>query len=187
MQSRFDPTHSVNFDLSRGRVALDGADARLLVPTIALIALCRNAGEEAVRDFGRTLGTESGRRVADRLGRDLDGAGVDSIVEHLGGDLALIGLGSLSVERWGQALVFSVAHSPLGAEGDVLLAAVLEGALGRAVSRSVSVVPLQRDDTTVRLLAVSPAAANKVRGWLGQGVAWSEVIGRLNGSTRGQA
>lgn len=187
MQSRFDPSESVHFDLARGRVALDAADSRLLVPTAALSALCRSAGLEAVRDFGRLIGTEAGRRVAERLGRDLDSASIEVVLDHLGGDLALMGLGSLGLERWGRALVLTVDGSPFGAEGDPLVASVLEGALQRALVRSVSVVPLQREDQRVRLLAVNAEAAAKVRGWLSKSVTWGEVLAKLNARGAGQA
>src|SRR5689334_2855860 len=114
-ESRFDPAQAVKFDFGTGQVSLDGA-ARLLVPPDALLALCRGAGGEAARDFGRRLGTELGRRVSSRIG--IDRASVDVVIEHLGGDLALLGLGSLGAERWGRALVLTVKSSPLGSEGD---------------------------------------------------------------------
>jgi hypothetical protein len=187
MQSRFDPSQSVHFDLARGRVALDAADTRLLVPTAALSALCRSAGLEAVRDFGRLIGTEAGRRVADRLGRELDTASVEVVLDHLGGDLALLGFGSLGIERWGRALVLTVDGSPFGAEGDPLVASVLEGALQRALVRSVSVVPLQRDDQRVRMLVANAGAAASVRSWLAESVTWGEVLTKLNARGAAQA
>ena len=103
----------------------------MLVPPLALLDLCQSAGQEAIAAFGRQLGLEAGRRVAHRVGSGLESLGVASWVEHLGGDLALMGLGSLAVERWGRALILTVSDSPLGQEGDALLAAVLEGALER--------------------------------------------------------
>jgi hypothetical protein len=173
----FDPSQSVKFDVARGAVELDGG-ACLLVPPAALLALCQGAGDEAKRDFGRTLGTELGRRVASRY-RAVDGS-IESWLDHLGGSLALVGLGSLGVERWGRALVLTLRGSPLGRDGDVLVAAVLEGALQRALARDTAIVPLAREDDEVRLLVVNPGAASKVRGWLAEGVAWGEVLARLH-------
>ena len=153
MHQPFNPTHSVRFELGRGRVSIDGTEARLLVPADALLDLCKGAGRDSAKDFGRRLGTEMGRRVAARL----DGtSSVAAIVEHLGGELALAGLGSLGVEVWGRALVFTVNDSPLGGDGDALLSAVLEGALQRALSRDASVVPIARTDGKARLAVVSP-------------------------------
>jgi hypothetical protein len=60
---------------------------------------------------------------------------------------------------------------------------VLAGALQRAFGRSTGVVVLQRDDSLVRLLLVSTGTADRVRGWLGSGATWTDVIARLNAST----
>jgi len=178
MAEPFNPTHAVRFEIARGRVSLDGAEARVLVPAAALGKLCENAGPESVRDFGRNLGTEIGRRVASRL--DGGAPSVTALVEHLGGDMALSGLGSLTVEIWGRALVFAVTDSPLGKEGDVLLASVLEGALQRALARDTSLVELERSDGRVRFAVLSPKTADGVRKWLGQGVSWGDALARLN-------
>jgi hypothetical protein len=183
----FDPSQSVHFDLARGRVALDAKDARLLVPPLALLDLCQSAGQEAITAFGRQLGLEAGRRVAHRLGSGLESLGIASWVEHLGGDLALMGLGSLAVERWGRALILTISGSPLGQEGDALLAAVLEGALERALARKASVIALHREDGQTRFLVLNAGAATKARTWLAEGVSWGEVLTRLNGAARGDA
>jgi hypothetical protein len=179
-QPVFNPASEVQFDLGRGQISLSGRTPRVLVPADALAALCRSAGAEAIRDFGRQLGTEVGRRVSERLG-NVTKADVASVVEHLGGDLALGGFGSLSVERWGRALVLRIAGCPLGAEGDVLVAAVFEGALQRGLGRDTNVVPIERSDSSVRLLATSSAAARKVRDWIAAGVSWGDALARLNG------
>jgi hypothetical protein len=178
-QPAFNAANEVQFDLGRGQVSLGGRSARVLVPPEALLALCKSVEAGGIRDFGRQLGTELGRRVAERLGA-VGTATIAEVVEHLGGDLALSGLGNLSVERWGRALVMRISDSPLGAPGDELLAAVFEGALQRALGRDAAVVPVERKDQVVRLLATSATAAARVRGWLASGVAFGEALGRLN-------
>jgi hypothetical protein len=176
---RFDPTHSLEFNLDRGSVKLSGSPERVLLPVDALAALVRGADPETRRDFARRLGTEAGRRVAERI----DGtASIEAVAEHLGGEIALMGFGSLGFERWGGALVATVHGSPFRGEGDELLAGILEGALQRGFGRSASVVPLQRDDTLVRLLVLSQGGAERVRGWLGSGVSHGEILARLNGA-----
>jgi len=176
---RFDPTHSLEFNLDRGSVKLSGSPERVLLPADAIAALLRGADAETRRDFARRLGTEAGRRVAERI----DGtAGIEAVAEHLGGEIALMGLGSLGFERWGGALVATVHGSPFRAEGDEVLAGVLEGALQRGFGRNAAVVPIQRDDTLVRLLVVSASGAERVRGWLGAGLAFSDVLARLSGA-----
>ena len=186
MQSpRFDPSYALEFDLGRGQVRMANAGERLLVPTDALLSLCRGANEEAVRDFGRLLGTEAGRALSSRLG-DTQAAPIEAVVEHLGGEIALMGLGSLGLERWGHALVLSVDYAPNYAPGDTLLGAVLEGALQRAFGRDVVSVKLERAETRVRFLVTGRAGADQALAWLGSGVPWGEVLTRLS-STRGAA
>ncbi len=178
MKAPFDPTHTLKFDLGRGRVSVDGASGRFVIPNDALHKLCESAGVDAVRDFGRTLGTEIGRRVASRLPA-IQLASIEDVVEHLGGELALMGLGSLGVERWGRALVFAVSDGPFGSAGDELVAAILQGALQRALSRQVSPLFLQREGDKARYLATNEVTASKVRGWLADGVQWGEALAQL--------
>jgi hypothetical protein len=182
-RQEFCPEGAVSFDLGRGHVELDGAAARVLVPVDALLDLCRAAGPEVLKDFGRRLGSEAGRRVAARLADGLKNAAIETVVEHLGGDLALIGLGSMGTERWGSALVVTFSQSPLGHAGKAILAAVVEGALQRAFSRDVTAVPLCEEGDEVRLLVVNPKAEQTVVAWLDQGVSWGDVLGRLHQST----
>ncbi|MCC6900341.1 MAG: hypothetical protein IT377_15290 [Polyangiaceae bacterium] len=178
--TRFDPSHSVKFDLGRGSVHLEGTGARVLVPADALVELCRHAGADSLTDFGRKLGTEVGLRVTAHWGEGGLNIGVEGFVEHLGGNLALLGLGSLSLERWGKALVFVVEGSPLGSAGDPLLAAVIEGALQRSLGRDTRAVILGRDDGHVRFLVIGAPGADRVRAWLAEGKSWGEAIARLH-------
>jgi hypothetical protein len=179
-QPAFDPSASVQFDLGRGVVSLDGSHARVLVPSDLLLELCRSAGPEARRGFALRLGSEAARRVATRLAGQLEQASILSVVEHLGGDLALLGLGSLSVERWGRALVLKVEASPFGADGDELLAAVFEGALNNLFGREPTVLVLNRQAELVRLLVVNQTTAAAVRESLAAGVKWGDVLSRLH-------
>lgn len=182
MSEPFNPTHAVRFELGRGRVSLRGAEGAegspaLLILADALRDLCDSAGTEATTDFGRRLGTEIGRRAASRLPA---ASSVAAVVEQLGGELALSGLGSLGAEVWGQALVFSVTGSPLGAGGDRLLGAVLEGALQRALGRDAAALPVDRTDDKARLVIVSRPTAARVQQWLTEGVSWGEALARLS-------
>lgn len=179
MAMPFDPSRSVAFDLNRGQITLKGGAERVLVPSDALLALCTGSGREESTDFGRRLGTEAGRRAAERLG-DIRSATPEEVVEHLGAELALAGLGSLSLEQWGRSLVFMVTGSPFGAAGDELLASVLQGALQRAFARDADVVRLERDDRRARFLITNHSGAEQVRGWISQGTAWGEALARLD-------
>ncbi len=179
-EPRFNPSHTVEFDFARGVVELGGSAPRVLLPADLLRDLVAAAPEAARVDVGHRLGTELGRRVAERLGSAASDASLAGVVEHLGGEIALTGLGSLGLERWGRALVLTVAGSPLGAAGDELLARVVEGALQRLFGRQTQAVLLGRIAAIARLLVVSPRTAARVRGWLDGGVGWAEVLGRLH-------
>lgn len=176
MIPRFDPTRAVVFDLAQGQLRDEEGIGRLNIPADALLRLWAGAGPDARRDFGQGLGGEVGRRVRRRLGEAAGDAGAEVWVEHLGGEFALLGLGNLSFERWGKALVVVVAGAPQGAEE--LLAAVLEGALQRALGREAVAVALGGDP--LRFALLNHAAADKARGWLQGGSSWSEVLERLH-------
>ena len=179
-QSPLDPTSAVEFDVRSGSVALRGSDRSVLVGVDVLIRFCEAAGAEATKDFARSVGTEAGKRLADALRDGPEGATVESVVDHLGGDLAVLGLGSLSVERWANALLLVVEQSPFGPAGDVFVAGVLEGAMARGLAREATLVPLSHTDGTVRLLVTNPVTAAKVRGWLGQGQSVGQILEQLN-------
>jgi hypothetical protein len=181
MANRFNPSGSVSFDLARGRVDCGGD--HVLIAADALIDLCRAAGDEAVTDFGRRLGTALGMRMADRLGGSGSSASLEEVLEHLGGELALIGLGSLGLERWGRALVLTLDGGPFGQQLDRLLAAVLEGALQRGFGRDCRAAKLMRDDRRVRFLIASPGSVSKISDWLGSGVSYGDALTRLQGNT----
>lgn len=178
MKAPFDPTHSLKFDLGRGRVMVDNTSVRLVLPADALKKLCESAGEGAVHDFGFAVGTEIGRRVANRLPA-IQLASIEDVVEHLGGEMALMGVGSLSIERWGRALVFVVTGDPFGASGEVLMASLLQGAMQRALSRDVLPLFLNRDGEQARFLATTPQVAGKVQAWMGSGLKWGEALAQL--------
>jgi len=175
---RFDPSKAVTFDLTHGLVHLEGAPGRLLVPAEGILRLARAAGPAAAGAFGRSLGDAMGGRVRSRL--DAGVASIEAVVEHLGGELALAGLGSLSLERWGHALVLVMDQSPLGAEGDPLIEAALGAAIEGTAGRSARAILLGREGVRARFLIGSHAGVEKVRGWLGEGLPWGDALVRLH-------
>ena len=179
MAQPFNPFQALVADLNRGALVVDSS-SRALVPTAALLELCEAAGDEGMRNFGRAIGTEAGRRVASRL-RTVDTASIDSVVEHLGGELALMGLGNLALERWGRALVLRLTGSPFTAAGDALIAAVLEGAIQRGLGRDVSVLPVGSQGPHARFAVLSAATADKVSSTLKSGTSWADALAALQG------
>jgi len=157
---------------------------RLLVPADALGALAAAAGAEATRAFGRALGEALGRRAASRLAAP---ASADAVIEHLGGEMALAGLGSLSLERWGRALVVVIDESPLAAAGDGLLEAVLAGAFEAASGKAVHIIFLAKQAARARFLMTGSAGVEKVRTWLAEGLSWGDALIRLHAGAGGLA
>jgi hypothetical protein len=205
---RFDPSRAVTFDLTHGLVHREGAPPTVLVPQGGLLALCAAAGHDAAATFGRAVGAAMGGRVAWRFApaqadstrspesadaaAGVRAASIEAVVEHLGGELALGGFGSLAIERWGRALVLVVDHAPLGGAGDVLLEAILEGAVAAATGRPVRVGQLARDQTRARFFVGSSTAVEEVRRSIAAGSPWGDALARLHagadpGAARGDA
>lgn len=185
--SAFNPNEAVTFDLAYGHVHMDGAPTRVIVPADALVALCRAAGEDEAAAMGHAIGDGIGRRIAVRIaGGDDDRVAavrktsIEEVVNQLAGEIAVIGIGSLSAERWGKALVFIVDQSPLGEEGDELLATILQSALAVLVGQQARVLRLHREGVRARFLTVSGAVVEAVRARLERGEDWGSVLAALH-------
>ncbi len=178
----FEPSKAVSFDLDRGRITLD--DPSLLLPAKALaIALAALPGEERSR-LAQAIGDTMGQRVARRLSAAPQGTvSPEDLLDHLGGEVALAGLGSLSLERWGRALVLVLDHCPLLPEQNLFVAAILQGALSSATGRPSAVVTLAQDGPRARLLVASRSTADKAQELLKSGAPWSELLVRLHASS----
>jgi len=170
--SSFDAAHAVKFDLPNGSVRA-GADARVaLVPVEALAAIGKS---NAADEVAKTIGAAVGKRAAARLG---GGASVEAFANALGGELAVAGFGTLTVERWGKALVIAVAHS---AVPDAMLATLVAAAIEAVSGRVASCVVLAHSGGSTRLLVASESGAAKVRAWMSDGAHWGDALARLNG------
>src|SRR5262249_51637920 len=90
------------------------------------------------------------------------------------------GFGSLSIERWGRALVLVVDRGPGGIEGDKVLAPLLASAVTKATKVEARCVRLARDGDRARFLITGPKGAEKVRDWLMSGVSWEGAVVRLH-------
>jgi hypothetical protein len=177
----FDASKAVTFDLSRGEIRKDDDERRVLVAARAVTALCQAAGDDATAAFGQSLGESIGASIAHRFergGGDARGASIESIVEHLAGELAVSGLGTVSVERWGRALVLVLDHS--SADNDKMLAPLLGAMVSRAAKVQARCVRLSREGDRARFLVTGESGAGKVRDWLSAGVPWGEALVRLH-------
>jgi hypothetical protein len=180
-KSTFDPTRAVVFDLARGQVTLESGGALLLMPAEVMASACAQLDATVVRQLGTALGKQSGARVRTRLPQAA-AASLEQIVEQLGGELSLGGFGSLSVERWGQALVARIEGYPLAGHGQELLGGYVEGALSASVEREVTALPLERTPQSLRLLLCNKTAGAKVKGWLLSGSSWGDALAALQGA-----
>jgi hypothetical protein len=174
----FDATRAIRFDLTEGSVRANGQDEPLvLVPSSALSSLLASGPAEAAETFGRTLGGAIGRRAAAEID-DLATTPIETFVTQLAGHAALLGVGSLSIERWGRALVIVLERSPLAA---LLLAPLVAAALETASGRKVWSVLLSNEEGAARILVASQGGVERVRNWLTSGLGWRDALAKLQG------
>ncbi len=180
MADSVDLSHAVTFHLPSGTVrTADDANAAV-VPTAALAELVRSSPTEARGRFGRAIGEGMGKRIAKRVGGSaaLLGGSLELVTTHLAGEIALAGLGTLTIERWGRALVFHWTGAAI--ELTEVLIGILEGAIATATGRSATGLLLSAHGG-LRILATSEDAARRARGWMDEGVPWAEALTRLQG------
>lgn len=180
----------LRFDLSRGRIQNADGDEFMLVPLSVLSELCRELPEDSLTSFGYALGTDIGRRVAQTAGAGGDAphaASLHQVVAAVGAQLAVAGFGSLGVELWGSALVFTLRDASLSLGGseavdraDPLIGSLLSGVLMRAFSRDTNVVALGRVGNLARFVVCSPDVSDLIESWVQSQLAPAEVLGRLN-------
>ncbi len=183
----FDPAQALKIDLSRGQLSLMGSSGRVLVPIDGLIDLLAASSNEVVAAFGAGMGTEIGRRIADRLGSAIERASIELYLEHLGGEIALTGLGNLSVERWGKALVLCIEGLRAAAGLESMVLSLIEAAVQRSLSRDVAVTLLSKGDGLLKLLVAGRHAQAQVEQWLSSGLSYGDVLTKLHQSTSEQA
>ncbi len=176
----FDSARAVRFDLSEGAVrAGSGSERMVLAETAALGSLLDAAPPAAAEAYARATGAAIGKRAAARIGAT-GSASVEAFLVQLAGEVALGGLGVLSLERWGRAMVVVMEGTPLPA---ALLAPFVAAALEAAAGREVWCALLLRDGGVARVLVSNEKAVARARDWLAAGVAWGDVLGRLQGAS----
>ena len=173
----FDPSGAITFDLPSGCVNLAHASARVLVPADGVATLCHAAGEHATREFGYSIGTAMGKRLAQRLGQGAANVSMQTFLQHLRGEFALVGFGVVGMQQWADALLLIVEHTSLPSD---LIAATLESALAGSTNRTVVCVKLMEEDGKTRFLLGGPQGAKRVTEWLEKGMFWGEVLVRLH-------
>jgi hypothetical protein len=174
----FDPNGAVRFDITNGAASDARGTKFVLVPASALEALDRTT-PGALAHIGAEVGRACGARIIAKLGGDSEvrGATLDVVVTHLAGELAIAGLGAVSMEQWGKALVIVITNPNVNSDG--FLAATLAGAVGVAVGREVSMVPIGREGNVVRFYIGTQQTMVRCRSLVSSGKTWMEILAAL--------
>ncbi len=178
MAETVDLSHAVRFDLSSGSIQLEGGAQAVVLPADALGELVSGVPADARVRVGRAVGQTMGKAAAARAGgaSGVLAASLESVASQLGAELAVRGMGTLAIERWGRALVLHVTSAPITSAD--FYVGLLEGAMDAMTGRTVGAALLS-DAGGVRVLVASAGGALRVRGWIEQGVSWSDALVRL--------
>jgi hypothetical protein len=173
-----DAADKVRFDLPSGSVRDGGGHRVLLLPSSALEELGRTAGVEVARALSRAMGVALGKGLVARLGspESVRSSSLEAVVGALASELAVAGWGSVSLERWGRAMVMLVEHPAV--DDRTYVAATLEGALREATGRAVHCISLGGEGP-LRILVAGDRAVARAKEWLAAGTAWGDVLSRL--------
>ncbi len=174
-----DLTHAVRFDLSTGTVSHEGG-ASVVISAKAFGELIAAVSADTRASIASDLGAAMGARIQKHSGgeKGVRSASLESVVTSLSGELAIAGFGTVTLERWGRAMVVHVAHSSFQAPDfiAVLVTSAISASTGAAAFSTV----LSKQDG-VRVLIASRAAAERARKWLDEGVTWGDAVSRLQG------
>jgi hypothetical protein len=188
MAESFDMSGAFRFDLAQGKVSLTAAGAiepaHVVLPGASLLSLTRSLSSDQLVDFGHSVGIIFGARVLQRLD-NASAAPPKDLLDHLGGEFALAGLGTLALESWGKALVFTLLDCPVslskGARAEnPWVAAILESALIRIFGRELAVVTVPGEGPTARYVVCSRPAREEVQNSVSH-ESFGETVSRLNG------
>ena len=180
-----DLTSAVRFDLRRGIVNLD--QRAVLLSELVLANLLAAAGPDASALAGRVLGAGMGNRIAARFGgaEAVRAGPLEGVLSALAGEVSVSGFGTVSIERWGRAMVLVVENAPRVDGGFV--ASMLQGAIEAAVTSASSTaseqqircLALSSADPMLRVLVASGRGVERVRMWLAEGIPWGDALARL--------
>jgi hypothetical protein len=174
--SSFDPGGYLAFDLARGAVHTRHGERVLVLSADVLGPLVSTAARHGDLTAVRALGKHIGEDAARSLGRAARASTPEAVVTHISGTLALLGWGTLSLERWGNALVLSLQGSPALDAESLGLAALLGGMLTSLGGQDVACVPVASGS---RFVVVHPGVAEVVWGWAKEGLELAAIIARL--------
>jgi hypothetical protein len=172
----FDPDDYYAFDLARGAVHTRHGERVLILSAAAIGPLVSTAARHGDLTSVRSLGKHIGEDAVGSLGEDARRSSPEAVLNHVSGTLALLGWGVLTLERWGNALVLSLAGAPSLDQDRLGLAALLGGVLTTLGGRDVACVPVAGG---ARFVIVHPTIAETVWGWAKDGAELGQIVGRL--------
>ena len=172
----FDPGGFFEFDLAKGAVHARGA-GRVLVLSDTVVAPLVSA---AVGNGDLTSVRKLGRQLGEAVAADLGGAAADTsaetVLEAAAGILSVMGWGRLQVDRWGDALVVTLAQIPDLDDDHLGVAALLGGLFSSLAQREIACVPVSASGA---FFVVDPSVAQKVWKWSRGGDDVAAIVGRL--------
>ena len=169
---RFDPAGYYELDVAKGTVRTRRGERVIILSDNVVTALVSAAARSGDLAGLRALGTQVGTEVREVLGDDPKRATPEAVLTEAAAVVATLGLGSLSVDRWGDAIAVRLDDAPELAE--TALQAFLEALLESMAGRAVACV-----SAAGSFLVVDPGIADVVRGWAAGGASIATMVGRL--------
>src|SRR5262245_22518629 len=187
-EASFQVERALRVDLGKGE--LTGSDGRLVaLPGETLLALVRAVeatAESAVALYaaGREWGESAGQRIAEQVastsGKPAREASTAVILDQVSGRLASCGWGTVSLEIWGEGLVFVLANAPVqaGSASRHLLAGFFAGLAGGITGGTFAGAAVG-SGPDLRVLVGNPGAIKAARLWHEQGAGLGAIVDRL--------
>ncbi|MBX3252291.1 MAG: hypothetical protein KF901_34275 [Myxococcales bacterium] len=174
----FDPGSFYELDVARGTVRARGGNRVLVLYDSSAAALVSAAARSGAQSVLEELGSVLGAQARELVG-DVTNATPEAVLGEAAALLGTFGWGRLGLERWGGALVVTVADAP-ALPGEAL-EAMLDGFFTALTSRPVGCVAVEER----RFLLIDPGIRGDVREWARGGMKLPEVLSRLGASEVG--
>ena len=176
-EPNFDAKGTLRFDIGRGIVTHKSMTRQVLLPVSSLHRMLEAVSPERRTELGEGLGDEIGEAIKSSLGgaEAVRVASLEALATSFAGELALRGFGVPSFETWGKALVIRIDNPPLA--DDEFLSALTARAIATASARAAFATRIAADP--LRILLASETGTKRARSLLGEGLAFGEVLTRL--------
>ena len=175
----FDAKAFVEFDLQQGLIRSRNRETLALIPLDVLSALPLNdEADRAVRKWGRV----HGEQFANSVLSEEKSEGVESLIDHLGATTAALGFGRLSMEFYGDALVFRARSEAVQSRShnvSSLLGSFIAGYLSAVIPRAFEVSLLGEQEGDQLFWAGNAETSALLEQWIIEGMAPLNALHRL--------